>query len=467
VRISCNMIGLAAEIVDFLRHAAICSIRIFSDCMSKRRAGHGPFWLLLAAALCATGVWTYANRVLIPYQEADAAAHARPRGNLSDLYPRWIGAKELLRDGRDPYSAEVAREIQAGYYGRPLDPSRPHDPADEQGFAYPVYVVFFLAPTIGLPFAIVQKAFFWVLLVLTAASTPLWLQVLRWSVPPWIQISLLALTLGSLAVMQGLKLQQLSLLVAGLVAIAIALLVADYAVAAGVLLALATVKPQLVALLLLWLAIWTAADWRRRYRSAVSFLATMAVLLAASEYYLPHWIPRFWQAVREYRHYTGGMSVMDILIGGPWSWVLEALAFAAMLGVCCRERRQGVNTGAFAFTISLVLATTVLLVPTYAPYNQVLLVPALLLLFKKRRTIWQRSLANRVLCAVTTGLICWPWLSSIALTALSFILPPEAVERGWTIPFWTVLQVPMGVAGLMLVLYYQRTFTAPAGPGSS
>ena len=139
---------------------------------------------------------------------------------------------ELLLHGRDPYSAGVTRVIQDGYYGRPLDASRPDDPHDEQGFAYPVYVVFWLAPTIGLPFEVVQKGFFWTLLILTLASTLLWFRILRWSAPSWIRISLLVLTLGSLAVMQGLKLEQMSLLVAGLMAIAIALFVADHAVAA-------------------------------------------------------------------------------------------------------------------------------------------------------------------------------------------------------------------------------------------
>src|SRR6266404_4203031 len=204
----------------------------------QRRSWMSP----LLSIVCAAGVWLYANRVLIPYQISDAAAHGRPRGNLSDLYPCWLGARELLLRGRDPYSAEVTREIQSGYYGRPLNPSRPDDPHDEQGFAYPVYVVFLLAPTIGLPFAIVQKAFFYLLFFLASASTLLWLRILRWSALPWIQISLLVWTLGSLAVMQGLKLEQMSLLVAGLMAIAIALLVADHGVAAGILLAVASIK---------------------------------------------------------------------------------------------------------------------------------------------------------------------------------------------------------------------------------
>src|SRR5271163_1956556 len=271
---------------------------------------HKPLWLVLASALCAAGTWTYASRVLVPYQKSDAAAHERPRGNLSDLYPRWVGAKELLQHGRDPYSADVSREIQTGYYGRPIDPSRPNDPRDEQGFAYPVYVVFWLAPTIDLPFATVQKGFFWVLLIVTMASTLLWIRVLGWAAPAWVQISLLLLALGSLGVMQGLKLQQMSLLVSGLVALALALLVADHTVAAGILLAGASIKPQLVLLLLIWLAIWTLGDWRRRYRLAVSFLGTMALLIGASEWLLPHWIPRFWHALGEYRRYTGTVSII-------------------------------------------------------------------------------------------------------------------------------------------------------------
>jgi hypothetical protein len=449
-----------------------CDIQILLDQHSLGSAMgsgvfHKSFWLVFAAALCAAGMWTYADRVLIPYQKADADAHQRPRGNLSDLYPRWLGARELLLHGRDPYGADVTREIQAGYYGRALDSSRPNDPRDEQGFAYPVYVVFFLAPTIGLPFPIVQKAFLWILIGLTVVSVPLWLRVLRWSVPPLIQISLVALVLGSLAVMQGLKLQQMSVLVAGLIAIAIVLLVTDHGLAAGFFLALASMKPQFVFLLFLWLAIWTAGDWRRRYRWSVSFLVTTAVLIAASEWYLPHWIPRFWHAVREYQRYTGAFSVMDSLIGAPWSHVVELFAFAATMGVCWRERRRSANTDSFAFTISLVLATTLLLVPTCSPNYQMLLIPACLVLAKERGKIWQSNIANRILLLIAIAVISWTWISSTTLAGLSFVLPRETVERGWAIPFWTVTLIPVGVAALMFVHYYQKTFSTSAGPGSS
>ncbi len=425
-------------------------------------------WPLLAF-LCAAGMWTYVNRVLIAHQVRYAAAHGIPRGNFSDLYPRWLGARELLLDGRDPYSAEITREAQAGFYGRTLDPDSPGDRNYQQGFYYPVYVVFLLAPTIHLPFEIVRKGFFWVLFGLTLATIPLWLRVLRWSVPLWMQAGLIVFTVGSFPVVQGLKVQNMTLLVVSLLAVAMALLASDRPIPAGILLALTTIKPQLVVLLLLWLTIWTLADWRRRYRWAASFLLVMVIMCAASEWYLPHWIPRFLQAVHEYRNYTGEMSVMEQLIGTPWSRVLEFLAFAALIVACWMERRHAEDTDHFALTLSLVLAVTILIEPTYRPYNQVLLIPALLVMLRERKAIWRRSVANRFLSVVTIGLIAWPWISSIALAGLSFILPRETVERGWAVPLWTSLQMPLAVAALMLLHHYQnqRTFPAPAKPGSS
>ena len=178
-----------------------------------------PFVVILTlAVLASASTWFYMNRILRAEQVDEAAAHKRPRGNLSDLYPRWLGARELLMRGRNPYSAEITREIQQGYYGRPLDASRPDDPKDQQAFAYPAYVVFLMAPTVHLPFETVQIGFRWLLIGLAALSVLLWLRVLRWKVPCGKVCVFIVLLLGWLPMVQGIKLQQLSLLVAGLLA---------------------------------------------------------------------------------------------------------------------------------------------------------------------------------------------------------------------------------------------------------
>jgi len=428
-----------------------------------------PFWLLLAAVLCAAGVWLYADRVLIPHQISDAVVHNRPTGNRSDLYPQWLGARELLLYGHDPYSAETTREIQQGYYGRPLDPSRPGEPKDQQAFAYPVYVAFYLAPTIHLPFEAVRKGFFWVLFILTVVSIPLWLRVLRWSAPLWAQGSMIIFTIGSLTVMQGLKLPQMTLLVAALLAIGLALLASDRPIAAGVALALATIKPQLVWLLLFWLTIWTLADWRRRYRWAASFLCAMAILCAASEWYLPNWIFRFVQAVHRYQNYNDAVSILDKLLPAGWGLIPSAFAVAATAYIGWKNRRVAVDTPSFAAMTSLTLAVTVIVTPSYALYNEVILLSALLMLVRDRQLLWNQNLSSRVLLSLAAVLLLWQWLASIVLAGLSFVLPLRTFEAAWPVPLWTVHFLAVAVAGLVLIVMmsHQRTFTTSVEPGSS
>src|SRR5208282_1796565 len=103
-----------------------------------------------------------------------------------------------------------------------------------QGFAYPVYVVFVLAPTVKLPFSIVL-GIFWVLLVsLTAWSVPLWFRALGWRVSPSTSVCWMILACGCFPAIQGFKLQQLTLLVAALLALSISALAEGQFVLAGV-----------------------------------------------------------------------------------------------------------------------------------------------------------------------------------------------------------------------------------------
>ena len=121
-------------------------------------------WLVSVALVFCLAFWYWAKRVYIPAIAAEVRARNLPVGNNSDLYPRWLGARELLLHGRDPYRSEITREIQVGFYGRPLDPTKKSDPIDKESFVYPLLVVFLLAPTVTLPFGVVIYIFRWVLM---------------------------------------------------------------------------------------------------------------------------------------------------------------------------------------------------------------------------------------------------------------------------------------------------------------
>ena len=425
---------------------------------------HKSFWLVVAAAVCAAGTWTYASRVLIPHQISAAAAQGTPRGNLSDLYPRWLGARELLMHHRDPYSTEVTREIQSGYYGRPLDPDRPDDPKDQQGFAYPVHVVFLLAPTIGLPFPVVQAGFRWLLIVLTLASVFLWLRVLRWRPSVTVTAILIVLTFGSYAVVQGIKLQQLTLLVSALLTGCAAALVAGYFWLGGFLLALATVKPQLALPVAGWLVLWALSDWRRRQVFFWSFALTTAIFLAASEYVLPGWVGQFRGAVAAYRHYTGGAgSLLDVLATPSLGRILAGAAIIAVTAAGWRVRFASHDSVAFSTMLALILAVTLVIVPTFAPYNQILLLPAVFRIAVSWEELWGRNRLTRTTCGLAALIVFWPWLASCGLMAASLFLPASSLLRTWTVPLYTSLGIPLVVLGLFAVCAIERL--KPQGQG--
>jgi hypothetical protein len=407
----------------------------------------------MIALLLAASMWFYVQCVLVPYQQADAMAHGRPRGNLSDLYPRWLGARELLLHHRDPYSSDVTREIQAGYYGRPLDPARPEDPKDQEGFAYPVYVVFLLAPTITLPFSAVQVGFRWLLLIITIATVPLWLRGLRWRPSATTTAILIVLTIGSFPAVQGIKLQQLSLVVSGLIALSAVLLMAGHLFLAGIALALATIKPQLVWPLAAWLILWAISDWRRRQRFLWGFGAAMAALLGGAEYLLPGWMTKFRQAIAAYRQYTGGAgSLLDVLVTPGVGRVISGLILLALAMVCWRLRREAAGTAAYSLATAVVLAATVVIVPMVAPYNQLLLLPAVFLLIQGASTNWKRSRLTRLAYVVSGALVLWPWMATLCLSVGALIFSAEPLQRAWAVPLYTSLGIPLAVLGAVALM---------------
>jgi len=405
-------------------------------------------------------MWFYVDHVLVAYQVADAAEHGRPRGNLSDLYPRWLGARELLLHGRNPYSQEITLETQKGYYGRLLDASRPDDPKDQQAFAYPVYVVFILAPLIRLSFHDVQIVFKWLLIGLTAGSVLFWLRALRWRLPALAVAIAMLLTLGSVPAVQGIKLQQLSLLVAAFLAGVGACVASGYLFSGGVILALATIKPQLAWPVIAWLLVWALNDWKARRRLVIGFSVAMAALLIGGEIVLRGWWRMFLNALSQYRQYTHNESVLDQL----FNWLLgrfggDLLAVLAVL-ICgivlWAARKQPASAPEFRQALALVLALTVLIVPMYAPYNQVLLLPAILLLVRQRAQFAAGSRSVRLAYAAAALALAWQWIASMALSFTCLVSPVAALKM-WKLPFYATFSLPVLVFTLALFsACYQR-----------
>ena len=396
---------------------------------------------LAASLFISLGTWRWAQRVLVPSNTVAAQRSGVPVGNNSDLYPRWLGARELLLHHRDPYSTEVTREIQEGFYGRPLDLARPADPSDQAAFAYPLYVVFLLAPTVTLPFALVVSLCRWLFLFGIAASVPLWMRAIGFHLRLVWVVSAMVLVVSTYPSVLEFYMQNLAAVVAVLLALASAALVRDWLVFSGFLLALATIKPQLSTFFVLWFLLWASGGWQERRRLVFSFGLTLLALVLGGEILLPGWLGKFLTAARSYREYVANPSGLRMFFPPLLAWMLAAVLLGALLVLGWQRQRARAGSSDFGWMLAWVAVVTTVVAPI-ALYNQVVLIPALLALLAQRELIWKAGRVPRALAKAAFTCLIWQWGTAAIIGWGSLVLPAERLRPTAYAPVYTLLALP-------------------------
>jgi hypothetical protein len=390
-------------------------------------------WFLLGL-LAATTSWFYMTTVLRPWEHYVNVERGPLKAEMGDLYSPWLGTRELLLHGRNPYGPEVSHGIQMAYYGRAVS-QKPGEPiVDEQRFAYPVYVVFFLAPTVRLSFSQVQAwapVFF---AAFTAISVLLWLQVLRWRPPGIVIAAIVLFVLGSPQVMEGLRLRQLGLLVGFLLAAGAWCVSRKHLVTAGSLLAMATVKPQMAVLPLAWFLIWSLAEWPKRRLLLGAFGITLAALAGIGEMILPGWPGYFVSGMLDYRQYSPTTSLLALILGSRISMVLSGIVIAGLVALAWRKRQVSAASCEFTYILAAFCTAETLLFPLLTPYNQVLLLLPVLMIIRD----W--GAVPRVWRGIFAAIVTWPWIVSLVL----LLRPPrlDSFNRTPLLPTVAVLFLP-------------------------
>lgn len=406
---------------------------------------------MIAAILISVGFWYWIFHILAPANAQVVLAAHRPIGNNSDLYPRWLGTRELFLHGRDPYSPEITREIQTGFYGRPLDPSNPSDPAARESFVYPLYVAFLLSPTIHMPFHLVAVVFRWILLGSIAATVPLWMYAFglraRW---PVLAAGMLLATSTSPGMYEYFQ-QNLAALAVLFLAGAVAATVRGQLALAGILLALSTIKPDTTGPIVAWLLIWSAASISIRGRALWWFLGSMGLLTVGGEFCSPHWIGRFLSAIREYPAYGTDPSVIQVLFPRPIAAAVTVALIAYVFFLVWRWRTVAPGSERFAWAIALIGATTLVTLPKLAGYNALLLVPGVLILIAWYSHSANHSMVSRALSKAVFACQIWQWFAAGALTLASLVLPAARIRSLAHLPDYTFIPLwPITLAAIIV-----------------
>jgi hypothetical protein len=146
-------------------------------------------------------------------------------------------------------------------------------------------------------------------------------------------------------------------------------------------------------------------------------------------------------------------------VGGE---VLAAIAVIASGRVLWKLRRERTEAAGFGEAAALVLALTVLVVPMYAPYNQVLLLPAILLLARERGALWLRSRGLRWGYLIGGFALAWQWIASLALTAIYLLVSRPRALDGWSWPFFATFAVPV-IVFVLIFFYVKQSDLHPGG----
>lgn len=369
----------------------------------------------------------------------------------SDLYAPWFGTLAALHH-QNPYSAAVTSQIQVGVYGHTVAPGSGVDP---QAFVYPAYIVFLLGPFTLLSWPDVYRGAAALGPFVIAASAWAWLRLCRCRYGPLVSFAVILLIVTSWPAVWSCNSRQPSLFVAAALAFSLLLYSRGTDIAAGFLLALATIKPHLVLLLGIWLLLQALAH--RRSRFVAAFSLTLLLLVSGSLVLLPHWIPDWIRATLDYSRHSGKHSVLISLTGPIPGLVLDGTLLG---GVIARLGKLGTvdpESPRFAWAAALLLAATDCLIPAnpWLVYNNLLLIPGVLLVFRSQpahpAAVVLRTLAR--LCILFAVLIT-PICAALG-SFLGFSVPLALF------PFLLHFVLPVPVAAALLFL------SPPAEDGSS
>jgi hypothetical protein len=363
-----------------------------------------------------------------------------PGGN--DFLVHWVGTRALLVDGVSPYSDAVALEIQELAYGRPAQPGE-----HELRPAYPLY-----SAILFLPFALTSNftlaRAFWMTtleagLVLLAIFS---LRVTRWRPGMWFLVVYLLFTIfwyhSVRAVINGNAVILVALLVVG----SLEALRTGRDELAGILLALATLKPHLVLVIGLFLVIWTLS--LRRWRLLFWFLVVVLLLSVVMAFFIPDWPLQNLREILRYSSYNPPGTPAAVLAtwlpatGRQIGWAISALIGLILIIEWLAARRKEFRW--FLWTACLTITASQWIGVQTDPGNFVMLfTPVVLILAVLEERFTRRGrILNSFLMSV---LLVGPWVLFYWTVEVAFGQPQQHPGLLFPLPLF-----------LIIILYWVR-----------
>ncbi|NPV76884.1 MAG: DUF2029 domain-containing protein [Anaerolineae bacterium] len=361
---------------------------------------------------------------------------ANPGGN--DFLVHWMGTRMFITEGISPYSDETAIAIQEFAYGRPARPGE-----HELRVAYPFYSIFVFLPFSLIPDYAFARALWMTLLEAgLIALSFLSVRLTNWRPPSWVLASFFVFSLlwyhGARPLING---NVVILIALGFVGVLLAIRYrADEL--AGVLMALTTIKPQLLLIFSIYLIF--VALVQRRWKFIFWFFGTLALLVLVSMLLLPDWMLQNLREILRYPAYNppgtlqAALKVWFPVFGGRLGWgitgFLGLLLLVEWRFLGMTEFRRMLWVSCLTLTVSQWIGIQT------DPGNFIILLPALVLIFATLSERWRRA-GNLISVGIMAILLVSLWLLFLS-----------TVEYGYQPQQSPIMFLPL--PGFLLVGFY-------------
>jgi uncharacterized membrane protein len=330
---------------------------------------------------------------------------------LNDFLTRWAGTRLFMIEGLSPYSQQATEEINQ------LITTQTGVENESQGlFLYPFYSILIFAP-----YSLVEDSRIASAMWLTTLEVSILLMLVinlnlsQWKTTRWMFILLLVFsTIWYITVRPGLN-GDIAVIIALLISLAFLAIRSNLDAFAGFLLALASIKPQMVILLFLFILIWAISN--HRWTIITSFIGSLLFLIIATSLLVPDWLPENLKQIIYYTDtnllITPGIILVNWLpgIGQQMGWVLTILVSVVLVLEWRFVRDQ--KFLCFFWTAMLTLVMTNLIGMYTSLDYFIAMYPALILILALWNERWKA--AGRILTVISVLLLSFGFWGMILI----------------------------------------------------
>jgi hypothetical protein len=311
-----------------------------------------------------------------------------PGGN--DFLPRWVGASYWLVQGINPYDPQVSLAAQRMIYGRAADPTQNEDIAH---FVYPLPSMIFFAPFGLLPYPVARAVWMTLLEIGLALLISVGVQLAGWKPSRKMMALLIIFSIGWYHGFRSVIVGQFAVIEALIMTGALLAVQRRQDNLAGVLVGLSISKPQMSALLILFILVWAIRS--KRWELVLWTIGTLTALIGVSLVLINDW-PLLWiRQLLEYSNYTSNPTTITILAGLiPSVSVTLTYGLTVLISLYLLWEwvvAMGKGDRWFQWTAALTIVITNIIPLRTATTHYVVLLPALFMIFSAWNERWGKN----------------------------------------------------------------------------